>query len=145
MHITHPSLSCYQADLNAQQSHEQHTDCKWIKTGVEYYNRVPQLSTVCCDRFSDWSVVPVELQEGARLPSSFTIELERDNETTMWVYAVVDGKRKPLREIAWVFAGQEDEAWVVSVGGMGARPSKEKGPGGVDLEVEIKDLEVQWR
>lgn len=73
---------------------------------------------------------------------STTIELERDGEWTLWVYHVVDGQRKPLREVAWIFADQDDESWGISVGGMGARPGKEeKG----SLEIQIEQLDVTWR
>lgn len=140
LHISHPSLGCHSVDFNSPQSQDQHTKCKWIKTGIEYYNNVPQISTVCCDRLADWSVVPLD-----GLPDRTTIEVERDDESTMWVYHVVDGARKPLREVAWVFADQEDEQWVLSVGGMGARPAKTNGSGDQPLEVLIHEVDVTWK
>jgi uncharacterized protein len=59
------------------------TNRRWIKAGVEVFPDKPVCGMVVCDRFADWSLVP--LSEGM-----MTIELVRE---------VIDGKKT---EILWV-------------------------------------------
>ncbi|KAF2468507.1 uncharacterized protein BDR25DRAFT_335361 [Lindgomyces ingoldianus] len=108
---------------------------KWIKTGIEFYYGKPYLSTVGCDQWADWSIVPVELNGEGR-PSA-TVEARREKDQlgkSLWVYHVVKdeaGKEQfgPVREVNWVFALDEEEGWEVGVGGMVARPTMEGGNG----------------
>ncbi|KAK4097254.1 hypothetical protein N658DRAFT_296115 [Parathielavia hyrcaniae] len=127
---------------------------KWIKSGIEYYNSLPRLSTVACDAWADWSVAPHHHhQEGGkgRATGWTTMQVEKDkdgNGTGLWVYAVVEegetGEKKiPLREICWVFGLDRLEEWTVEVHAMAARPGREKGV--VEgLVVEFGGLEVKW-
>lgn len=52
----------------------------------------------------------------------------------MWIYwfdwdeEKQEQVRKPLREVTWAFA-EEDEGWTVGIGGYVARPTKEEGDG----------------
>lgn len=65
---------------------------KWLKTGIEFYEGKPYISTVCTDRWSDWSIVPLPEGHGSGKPSA-TIEVERDGGTegkTLWVYQIWD-------------------------------------------------------
>ncbi|KAK3353412.1 hypothetical protein B0T25DRAFT_210058 [Lasiosphaeria hispida] len=113
---------------------------KWIKTGIEFYNSKPMLSTVACERYADWSVSPL----GPQAARWTTISIEKSTDehgTSLWVYHVLeDGTKVPLREIAWVF-GDNPEGWKVEASALAARP--EKGATG-DLVVEVKDFEVKW-
>ncbi|KAF2652673.1 hypothetical protein K491DRAFT_695387 [Lophiostoma macrostomum CBS 122681] len=141
---------------------------KWLKTGIEYYQSTPYLSTVCTDRYSDWSIVPLPpstpsstsnpLSTSSSNPPSTsvssrpsaTIEVQRDGGPTgktLWVYHIVrdsrgeEIERRPLREVAWFFADAEDE-WEVGVGGAVARPTAEGGEG--ELEAEFGEgVEVE--
>ncbi|KAI1213391.1 uncharacterized protein F4807DRAFT_410936 [Annulohypoxylon truncatum] len=82
---------------------------KWIKTGIEFYFGQPQLSTVGCDRWADWSVAPLTLKENEIEPGKVggvTIEVVREGDElgkSLWVYRVVLDKdggvvdRVPLR------------------------------------------------
>jgi len=33
---------------------------KWVKTGIEFTHGKPHVSTVACDRWADWSLLPME-------------------------------------------------------------------------------------
>ncbi|KAM3074381.1 hypothetical protein ACMFMG_002813 [Clarireedia jacksonii] len=105
---------------------------RWLKTGVEFYNGSPYISTVACDNYSDWSIWPLTKEEAA---GEITIEARKE-EMGLWVYWVKGGEKQPLREVAWWFAEEGD----VVVGAYAARPGKE-----VDetLEVKFKGLAVE--
>ena len=103
---------------------------KWLKTGVEFANNVPWLSTVACDSWADWSVTPLPAAAAAA-PVAATVEARRETDahgTSLWVYVLeLDSegtvvKRTPLREVAWFFA--VEEGWEVGVGAYAARPSQ---------------------
>lgn len=128
---------------------------KWIKTGIEFYNGSPRLSTVCCDNYADWSVAPLPspsaenrpVAEG-RQPVTVRIAKEGDeNGIGFWVYYVPQGageeKREfvPLREIAWIYGLDKPEEWKLEVAAAVARPNKEvKG----ELEAKFWDFKVEW-
>lgn len=125
------------------------TPRRWIKTGVEFYNGQPRVSTVCCDSYADWSVAPVarDLADGiARGDKPVTVRVERaedENGVGFWVYYVPeDGSDAvPLREIAWVYAPDGGEGWEIEVSAAVARPNKDvKG----QLEAKFSKLEVNW-
>jgi hypothetical protein len=124
---------------------------RWIKTGIELYQGHPRLSTVCCDRWADWSVAslgaPVDPEKGV------TLEVVREgdeNGISAWVYQVLldDAgavrEKIPLREICWIFADEDDkdgEEWVLDISPLVARP--EKGTTSV-LKVKFFDFKVEW-
>lgn len=100
LHATHPS----------QQD-------RWLKTGIEFYQSRPYLSTVATLTYSDWSVAAPS--DGA-VGASVTVEVRRESDelgTSLWVYEVVGGEERPLRECTWWFA-EEDDGWVVDVRAM---------------------------
>lgn len=115
---------------------ESFTMDSWLKAGVEFYNNAPCVSVVATDRYSDWSVLP--LDDNAPV----TLELVREGGDLgkgMWVYQVLgDGERKPLREVCWFFA--EEEGIEVEIGAYAARPAKE---GDGDLVVKFLEFEVE--
>ncbi|KAK4145964.1 uncharacterized protein C8A04DRAFT_26125 [Dichotomopilus funicola] len=138
---------------------------KWIKSGIEFYNNYPRVSTVSCDRWADWSVA--DLVPGSSSADSVsstgkgketgwtTIQIEKDkdgNGTGVWVYRIVrvggcegEETKVPLREICWVFGEEQLEEWEVEVSAMAARPEKNVSEGGEkELVVEFKGLEVKW-
>lgn len=108
---------------------------KWIKTGIEFYNGKPHLSTVAKDRWADWSLLPVPSKGlGA------TLEVVREPETnSLWVYLIEGIQKSPLREVTWVF---EEEANVQDfwVGVYAARPLSEEG----DLVVNFGHLVLDF-
>ncbi|KAJ0316394.1 hypothetical protein COL5a_011592 [Colletotrichum fioriniae] len=117
---------------------------RWIKTGLEYYQGTPQLSTVACDRWADWSITPLAAFEDTK---SITVLIEQERDfmgPSFWVYYVKqDGTKVALREICWVF-GDDDctgKDWNLTVGALVARPAKDAKS---DLEVQFKDFDVQW-
>ncbi|KAI0883593.1 uncharacterized protein GGS22DRAFT_190252 [Annulohypoxylon maeteangense] len=129
---------------------------KWIKTGIEFYLGQPQLSTVGCDRWADWSVAPLILKENEIEPAKaggVTIEIVREGDElgkSLWVYRVVSDKdgsvvdKIPLREICWVLADEDEaggEEWTIDVSPLVARPGKDTAD---SLSVDFKLFEVQW-
>ncbi|OTB08528.1 hypothetical protein M426DRAFT_317154 [Hypoxylon sp. CI-4A] len=129
---------------------------KWIKTGVEFYFGQPQLSTVGCDRYADWSVGPLILRPNEVEPSKsggVTIEVVREGDEhgkSLWVYRLVlDAKggiseRIPLREIGWALADEDkgnEEEFILEVSPLVARPEKSAAE---SLKVNFKTFEVQW-
>ncbi|KAF2195938.1 hypothetical protein GQ43DRAFT_485328 [Delitschia confertaspora ATCC 74209] len=128
---------------------------KWLKTGIEFYYQQPYISTVGCDQWADWSIVPLpqpsssSSSEDGDFRPGIRLEAKRERDElgkSLWVYAVevdAEGKeveRRPLREVNWAFA-EEEEGWEVGVGGYVARPAKEGGElvveFGEGLEVEV--------
>jgi uncharacterized protein len=109
---------------------------------LEWYNGSPQLSTVACDRWADWSVTPVPGK-----PETITISIEKEvgsHGPSLWVYYLpADGAKVPLREICWVYGDNGEGAdFHLTVGAYAARPEAKATKAG--LEVSFKDLDVQW-
>lgn len=123
---------------------------KWLKTGIEWYYGKPHISTVGCDAWADWSVVPIPSFTGNSSRPSATVEARREKDVlgkSLWVYWITkndDGteNRVPLREVNWFFA---EEGWSVGIGGYVARPTEEGGDGKLDVEfaegVEVEVLD----
>jgi hypothetical protein len=127
---------------------------KWIKTGVEFYNSAPRLSTVSCDTWADWSVSdrsadPTESESSAggddKTWTTVSVEKQGDHHgPSFWVFRVLaDGTKVPLREITWIYGGCDEEVgkWELTVEALAARPDTKVTE---DLVVEFKDFEVQW-
>ncbi|ORY70143.1 uncharacterized protein BCR38DRAFT_455005 [Pseudomassariella vexata] len=121
---------------------------KWIKTGIEFYMGKPQLSTVSCDRYADWSVS--SLSTIVDPTKGITLEIVREGDEhgkSVWVYQLVldaDGKLKekiPLREICWIFADENESDWVLEVSPLVARPEKKASD---PLKVQFMQFEVEW-
>lgn len=105
--------------------------CKWIKSGLEHYGSRRNVSVVTKQEFADWSLFPYDHY-------GVTLEMRREKSGSLWVYLVVGIQRVPIREVTWVFDG-EDEVDVMA-GAYASRPVK-KGP---DLAVVFKQLEVDF-
>lgn len=114
---------------------------KWIKTGVEFYNSAPRISTVACDGWADWSVAPIAAKPGDWI----TVSIERAGDhhgASLWVYQLLeDGTKEPLREICWVYPPGSEAEWEIRVDAFAARPGKDVAEG---LEAQIKDFVVKW-
>jgi len=116
---------------------------KWIKTGIEFYNGQPMLSTVAAAPWADWSVTPLPVTSvGAQTWTTLSIEKAGDEHgISLWVYRILDsGEKVALREICWVY-GDKPETWRLEVSVMAARPQK---AATTSLDVEVKDFEVKW-
>ncbi|KAH9863990.1 hypothetical protein J1614_009923 [Plenodomus biglobosus] len=143
LHLTQPNLPAHKT--------------KWIKTGIEFYHGKPYVATVGCDTWADWSLAPMPEFAAAGSKGNIsddkpgaTIEARREQDElgkSIWIYWIVrDGEgreveRRPLREVTWALAGEED--WNVSVAGYVCRPTREGGDGeleavfGEGLEIEV--------
>lgn len=115
---------------------------KWIKTGIEVYNGAPHVSTVACDRWADWSLWPLE-------SDTVTIEMEREVKagkptSTLWVYIVDGEKRRPVREVTWVFDGVDEgkgsDCWV---GVYAAKPTKDEDDEKRELQVLFNGVRIE--
>ncbi|KAL1965002.1 hypothetical protein VTN77DRAFT_6202 [Rasamsonia byssochlamydoides] len=105
---------------------------KWIKTGIEFTEGKPHVSTVAKDRWADWSLLPVPSGGNAA-----TIEIARESDGSLWVYLVEGILRAPIREVTWAFEGEATaECWI---GTYAAKPSKEGG----DLVVDFRHLVIE--
>ncbi|KAI1433402.1 hypothetical protein GGR50DRAFT_505360 [Xylaria sp. CBS 124048] len=125
---------------------------KWLKTGIEYYQNQPQLSTVGCDRWADWGIAP--LTTPVDRDRGVTLEARREsdeNGVSIWIYRLVLDEvtghvvvRIPLREVCWILADEEQdgrEGWVLDVSPLVARPERRAaGP----LCAEFKEFTVAW-
>jgi regulation of enolase protein 1 (concanavalin A-like superfamily) len=112
-------------------------DSQWIKAGIEYFNGEPKLGVVGTDRFSDWSLCPM-FEAGGK--AQFVAEKEAD---TIWIYAVVKGKKEPLREVKWADLegrAKDAEMWV---GVYGAKPTPEEGDGEAGIEVTFEGFKIE--
>lgn len=105
---------------------------KWVKTGIEFVEDAPHISTVATDKWSDWSLRPMPSSGGL----GATIELSKESDGSLWVYLLEGVKRSPMREVTWFFDGSgEDECWI---GVYAAKPS-----GSGDLEVTFSHLIIE--
>jgi uncharacterized protein len=105
---------------------------KWVKTGIEFVENAPHVSTVATDRWSDWSLRPMPSQGGV----GATIEMCKEKDGSLWVYLLEGVKRCPLREVTWFFEGDDaEECWV---GVYAAKPS-----GSGNLEVSFSHLVIE--
>ncbi|KAF8891113.1 hypothetical protein CPB84DRAFT_1784436 [Gymnopilus junonius] len=127
---------------------------KWVKTGIEFVNGKPFVSTVGTSRWSDWSLVQLPESAGGKV----TIQVERETKgdervESLWIYIINEetGEKLGIREITWWFRqdvaqGEEenDGYRCLLVGVYGARPTVPEGAGREkeELEVKIENFEV---
>lgn len=110
---------------------------KWIKMGIEYFNKKPLLGVVGCDRFSDWSVCPLPISTATHA----TLEAERVGQT-LWIYLVFNGERRPLREIKWAFLEEREAEAEMWVGVYAAKPTPEAHGDETGIEVIFRDFKL---
>ncbi|OAX79259.1 hypothetical protein ACJ72_06424 [Emergomyces africanus] len=82
---------------------------KWVKTGIEFVDGKPHVSTVGKDNWADWSLLPMPPgnETGAR------IEMVREKGVTLWIYLIEGEERKRIRQVTWAFGDEEStECWV---------------------------------
>ncbi|KAI0118687.1 hypothetical protein GGR51DRAFT_554376 [Nemania sp. FL0031] len=124
---------------------------KWLKTGIEYYLDQPQLSTVCCDRWADWSVSPLSRPvDPARGVTLEAVRESDENGKSVWIYQLVLDEagevveRLALREVCWILADEDEDdgqAWVLDISPLVARPEKNTT---AQLNAEFKEFSVVW-
>ncbi|EXJ83419.1 hypothetical protein A1O1_07042 [Capronia coronata CBS 617.96] len=111
---------------------------RWVKTGIEFLDGEPNVSTVAKDHWSDWSLRPLvsESSEGA------TVEMENAADGSLWVWLVdPNAQKSPLREVTWwADLAKETECWI---GAYAAKPA----PHGEkdDLVVQFDELSIQTK
>jgi uncharacterized protein len=117
---------------------------KWIKSGLEFYEGSPMLSTVACDRWADWSVTPLPSSESGDV---ITLQVEKAGDhhgTSFWVYYIgADQKKVPLREICWVYGDGDGSDVELEVSAYAARPESKASD--KSLEVNYYELDVVWK
>ncbi|KAI0483971.1 hypothetical protein GGR56DRAFT_611716 [Xylariaceae sp. FL0804] len=112
---------------------------RWIKAGIEYFEGAPALGVVGTDRYSDWSLSPMAPGE-----QHATFEAVKDG-STLWVYALKDGKRQPLREVKWAFVDFEDGQGEMQVGVYAAKPTPDEGESKATIDVTFSGFELETR
>ncbi|KAK6340237.1 hypothetical protein TWF730_002002 [Orbilia blumenaviensis] len=133
--------------LSLKRRDQKKEDSQWIKTGIEYYLDEPWVGTVCCDKWSDWSVTPLGSDGSETEGPKATIEVERSSDElgkSLWIYLIKGDKRIPLREVNWIFAEEDEDVWV-DVSAYAARPLAKEGKEKEELIVSFWDFEVDWR
>lgn len=117
------------------------TDAKWVKTGIEFVNGRPLVSTVGRDKWADWSLLPVpSLSSSAAAGDGVgvTVEMAREG-NSLWVYLLDSGgERVPIRKVTWAF--EQDAGKECWIGAYAARPNKEAGGA---LDVKFANLEIE--
>ncbi len=121
---------------------------KWIKTGIEFVGGNPSLSVVACDRWADWSLVPLteSIEREGSMGKGVGIEMRREEDGSLWIYVRekdVEGGEglRPVREVTWAFEDEDErECWI---GVYAARPAKGEGVG--ELEVGFEGLRIVER
>ncbi|KAG8872042.1 hypothetical protein FRB97_008069 [Tulasnella sp. 331] len=123
---------------------DSHHKSAWVKTGIEFYNGKPNLSTVATPRTStsDWSLVPL-------MEDTVQIRVEREMNggglsPSLWVYLLKeDGTKLAVREITWFFEGvTADSPRELLVGAYVARPTPQLNDDS-ELEVKFNNLHVE--
>ncbi|KAL1953813.1 hypothetical protein VTO42DRAFT_2140 [Malbranchea cinnamomea] len=101
---------------------------KWVKTGIEFVNGKPHVSTVAKDKWADWSLLPVpESNVAAGGPDGkdigVTVEMVREQDGSLWIYLIdAEGVKTPIREVTWAFEKEDMvDCWI---GVYAARPNK---------------------
>ncbi|KAI3336627.1 hypothetical protein HD806DRAFT_12579 [Xylariaceae sp. AK1471] len=122
---------------------------KWVKTGIEYYEDQPQLSTVGCDRWADWSVGPLTRPVDPKRGVTLEAVRESDkNGKSLWIYQLIIDEstgevkeRISLREICWILADEDDGEWVLDISPLVARPETNAT---APLSAEFTEFNVVW-
>lgn len=117
---------------------------KWIKTGIEFYNGMPALSTVTCDRFSDWSLSPLaSTPDHGKGKTTIEISSEGEGDERKLVISSVAGDTKsPLREVMWAFLEDRQGDAEMWVGVYGAKPTAERDDAAKGIELTFEGLVV---
>lgn len=80
---------------------------QWVKSGIEFENDQPNLSTVATPQWSDWSLLPLGDQAKA------TLLIERADDGSLWVYLVAGTDKIALREVTWwADLSKDNQLWV---------------------------------
>jgi regulation of enolase protein 1 (concanavalin A-like superfamily) len=122
---------------------EQDGERKWVKAGIEFFDGKPHIGVVACDRWADWTLLELDGDEA-------TIEMEREVDlggrtSSLWIYVIgAEGKRRPIREITWVFGSHEpgNSYKTCRVGVYAAKPKGDEDDKARSLTVTFKNLEI---
>lgn len=109
---------------------------RWVKTGIEFLNGEPNVSTVAKDHWADWSLRPL-LSEST---NAATVEIENAADGSLWVWLVASNSQKtPLREVTWW--GDLEKGTECWIGVYAAKPA----PHGEkdDLVVSFDELSIE--
>ncbi|KAL8701339.1 MAG: hypothetical protein Q9201_004958 [Fulgogasparrea decipioides] len=120
---------------------------RWIKTGVEHFESRANISTVACDRWADWSLVPLPEESLGKVAVEMTREVRNDEKTsTLWVHSVdtSTGEKRALREVTWVFEDEKMQGdQECEVGVYAAKPNADESDPGKELDVTFENLTLE--
>ena len=130
---------------------------KWVKAGIECAGGEPSVGITGTRRWSDWSSVPMEEEEGGKV----TIQVEREVEQgekveSLWVYVVnkETGEKMGVRQMNWWFkhdildkkvSANSEKNRSLLIGVFAARPRVPAGKGreNEELVVKLEEFEVK--
>ncbi|KAL8896818.1 MAG: hypothetical protein Q9207_007522 [Kuettlingeria erythrocarpa] len=120
---------------------------RWIKTGVEFFDGKPNISTVACDRWADWSLAPLPDDASEKVTVEVTREVQDGEKTsTLWVHYInpSTGEKRPLREVAWVFEEEKMKTDLeCEIGVYAAKPIADESKPENELDVTFEGLSVE--
>ena len=122
---------------------------RWVKTGIEFFEGKPNISTVASDRWSDWSLAPLPEDSASKIIIELSREVANNEKTsTLWVHFVdpVSGNKRPLREVAWVFEEENlNGSGQCEIGVYSAKPIRDEDDSEKELDVIFEDLIIdEW-
>ncbi|KAJ9060288.1 hypothetical protein DSO57_1032241 [Entomophthora muscae] len=107
-------------------------DSLWLKTGIELVNEIPHISAVITNKYSDWSVVPINTDKASFHKDVLNLRVERKDSEILIDY-FLDSQSTSLDDEPWIMlrkvtgffpAKLEDK---VQAGLMAASPQSKKG------------------
>ncbi len=114
---------------------------------MSFFDGKPNISTVACDRWADWSLAPLPDDASDKVTVEITREVQDGEKTsTLWVHYInlTTGAKRPLREVAWVF---EEETMKnnleCELGVYAAKPIADESKPENELEVTFEGLVIE--
>lgn len=130
---------------------------KWVKAGIECVGGETCVGITATRRWSDWSLMPMEKEDGGKLTILVEREVEEGEKVeSLWVYVVnkETGEKMGVRQINWWYrhdnldpkvTADSEKNRTLLIGGFAARPRVPAGEGreNEELVVKFEDFEVK--
>ena len=130
---------------------------KWVKAGIEMVNGESFVGITATRRWSDWSLVPLEKEDGGKVTILVEREVEEGEKVeSLWDYVVnkETGEKMGVRQINWWYkhdildqnvTADSEKNRSLLIGVFGARPRVPAGEGreNEELVVKFEEFEVK--